>query len=350
MEVPPIRGRRQLLPRTSFSLLAILRVGTLRGLTVQQCLSGTGLREPPAGDLEISPECELTAAANVISLTGSPAQLGLDVGRRATIGSLGVFGFALLSSPTVLDALELACQYSPLAGGFTRTFVERVPHEVRIIFDDNDFPQPLRDFALMRDVGVCLSLNPHILPTSVPAVLHVRLDSQALSRQSAARNIEKIVFNSDRNFVGIPAEWTRHPLPQADPATTEFCRARCRELLERHMQRSGVAAQVRDLMAQDPLRNSSMAHTARELHVNTRTLRRRLDDENTSFRAVRDEFRSVLAVELLARYGLTVEQVALRLGYTEPSSFVRAFVRWHGKSPARYRDESRTLSDAVEPH
>ncbi len=98
-----------------------------------------------------------------------------------------------------------------------------------------------------------------------------------------------------------------------------------------------MARRVRDrLLAADGLR-VGMDVVAADLAMDVRTLRRRLADEGTGYRALVDEVRLTLAEELLATRALSVEQVARRLGYGDASSFVRAFTRWTGVPPGRFR-------------
>jgi AraC-like DNA-binding protein len=94
---------------------------------------------------------------------------------------------------------------------------------------------------------------------------------------------------------------------------------------------------VRSRLLAEPGTIPSMAQIARELNVTTRTLHRHLAAEGVSFRTLIDEVRETLATELLTGTGLSVEQVARRLGYAEPASFTHAFIRWHGVAPGRYR-------------
>ncbi|USX52616.1 helix-turn-helix transcriptional regulator [Lentzea sp. HUAS12] len=72
------------------------------------------------------------------------------------------------------------------------------------------------------------------------------------------------------------------------------------------------------------------------LHLSARTLRRHLAAEGTSVRRLVDEARRTEAVELVALDHLSVEQVALRLGYTDAATFIRAFRRWSGTTPGAY--------------
>jgi AraC-like DNA-binding protein len=84
----------------------------------------------------------------------------------------------------------------------------------------------------------------------------------------------------------------------------------------------------------------SQDQVASALHFNVRTLRRQLADEGTTFRALVEETRQLLAEELLATGRLTIEEIADRVGYAEASSFVHAFKRWKGVAPRRYARET----------
>ena len=71
--------------------------------------------------------------------------------------------------------------------------------------------------------------------------------------------------------------------------------------------------------------------------AHTDALRRRLDEEGSHFRQLLDEVRQALAEELLATGGLTLEEIAERLGYGEVSNFIHAFKRWKGVAPRRFQ-------------
>ena len=75
---------------------------------------------------------------------------------------------------------------------------------------------------------------------------------------------------------------------------------------------------------------------AETLHVNARTLHRALQREGWSFNAMVEEQRRYVAHDLLTVGGVSVSEMAERLGYSEVSNFSRAFRRWYGVSPGRY--------------
>lgn len=80
-----------------------------------------------------------------------------------------------------------------------------------------------------------------------------------------------------------------------------------------------------------------LAEVARRAHVSERTLHRRLAEEHTSFRNLKEGLRRELALERLTRSRQPVARIAADLGYTDPSAFYRAFVAWTQLSPTAYR-------------
>jgi AraC-like DNA-binding protein len=98
-----------------------------------------------------------------------------------------------------------------------------------------------------------------------------------------------------------------------------------------------VARAVREALGPALATAPSMAAVARGLGLSPRTLHRRLTDEGTSFRAVKEALRRERALQRLEKTNRSVALIAADLGYTEPSAFFRAFIGWTGISPSLYR-------------
>lgn len=97
-----------------------------------------------------------------------------------------------------------------------------------------------------------------------------------------------------------------------------------------------VSAFLRDRL---PGSKPQLAEVAQELGLSERTLARRLAEQGTSFRQILQMTQADLAVELLNSSPLTLAQVAIETGFTEQSTFSRAFKRWVGRAPSEYRQE-----------
>lgn len=98
-----------------------------------------------------------------------------------------------------------------------------------------------------------------------------------------------------------------------------------------------MVLRVRDLLRSALPRSLDQDEAAARLNVSARTLHRRLAEEGSSFRAIKDALRRDLALARLAKSEASVAQIAAELGYADPSAFYRAFVEWTGMAPAHYR-------------
>ena len=88
-------------------------------------------------------------------------------------------------------------------------------------------------------------------------------------------------------------------------------------------------------------RRPNIEDIADALHISSRTLQRRLQDEGSSFQRVLEEARHQLARHYLNNSVLELNEAAYLLGYKDANSFVRAFRTWEGVPPARWREEQR---------
>lgn len=94
---------------------------------------------------------------------------------------------------------------------------------------------------------------------------------------------------------------------------------------------------VRDLLRAALPELPSLANVARQLNLSDRTLHRRLEEEGTNFRAIRDALRRDIALSRLRKSRQPLAQLAAELGYAEPSAFYRAVIAWTGMAPSAYR-------------
>ena len=96
-----------------------------------------------------------------------------------------------------------------------------------------------------------------------------------------------------------------------------------------------TAPRVREILARSL--SADLAAVARELGLSERTLHRRLQDEGSSFRAVKEGLRRHLALAQLEQTRKPIADIAADLGYSEPSAFFRAFHAWTGQAPSAHR-------------
>ncbi len=98
-----------------------------------------------------------------------------------------------------------------------------------------------------------------------------------------------------------------------------------------------MVRRVRELLAKDLAAAPTLEAAARTLRLSARTLHRRLAQEGSGFRAIREELRRAQALARLEAPRPRIADIAADLGYSEPSAFFRAFHAWTGESPSAYR-------------
>jgi AraC-like DNA-binding protein len=143
---------------------------------------------------------------------------------------------------------------------------------------------------------------------------------------------------------GCPADWLwfsdeewRSPTAGADAALARLIEEHARILAHRLPQPAGFAAQVQKAIAAAPHEGGSAPDVARALNVSVRTLQRKLVATGTTFREVSEGVRGRLAQGYLTDRRVSIAEVAFLLGFSDQSSFNRAFRRWTGQSPGRWR-------------
>ncbi len=327
---------------TSVQLLA--QLGTDKGLSLDQCLSATGLSVLALADpqQEILASQELQVIANLLQALPQQTTLALEAGQRYQLAHYGIWGYALLSSSSLREALELGLRYLDLTFAFSRIELRTDGERAFLELDALAVPEAVRDFVLLRDCAAIALIQQELTgqpsPFTAVELCLPRPGADELKRYRQTLGCEPR-FGGPHNRIELSSRLLDLPLAGGNAATVQLCEAQCRQLLQRHRARAGLAAKVRELLLSQPGRLLGMPQLAERLHMSERTLRRRLAAEQISFRQLLDESRQALAEELLAVEGLPLETVAQRLGYGELSNFIHAFKRWKGMPPRRYRQQ-----------
>lgn len=324
----------------------MVEVGAEHGVSRQAMLHGSGVS---AADLEdesfgIAADQEIAVIRNLLSQSGlvetaAPLALAVQVGGRYTLGNTGILGFALLTSPTIRAAIGTALTYVGLTSTLLRYCLVEDGDRAALVLDPGEVPDDVRAFVFTRDLTALLC---SIFPATFGGPLSGRLE---LARNDAQEVLDilpsmmDIRVGATRNAFVFPRARLDEPMPQADPRTAQLCATQCEDLLQSRRRRSGTAHRTRIQLLRDPAAMPSAEQVAHEFGVNVRTLRRHLVSEGTSFQELRNEVREQLAVELLGDLGLTVTEVARRLGYADISTFSHAFKRWRDVSPRTFQSQ-----------
>jgi len=147
-----------------------------------------------------------------------------------------------------------------------------------------------------------------------------------------------IRFGQSENALVFPARYLEYPLVQTETSLRDFLNTAPYQLLVMVNDDQSLKSQVVALFGKDFSRElPSAEEVAASLNMSVSTLRRRLQDEATSFQRIKDECRKEAAVTYMNSPQLTINEVARLMGFDEPSAFFRSFKKWTGMTPGDYR-------------
>lgn len=318
----------------------LLQVAERYGLTARRMLngSGLGLRDVDDPTTSVSFAQEFHLIRNLQHHCRDVAALGVEVGSLYKITSLASIGFVLVSSPTLRAGIDLFLRYIDLNVSMARASREDDGPEPSITFADRDLPADVRDFVVERSIAAGVSVTSQILGRkAVPRRVLLRgLAPRTVGRYRRFLGVIP-AFGADRNALAFKQSDIDASLELANPVALRMAEEYCALTLQAQRARSGLAGVVRDRIGRSPRSIPSVDVLASSLFMSERSLRRRLEDEGTTYQALCLEVRHVIAEQLLAVPDLTVKRIAERVGYSEPAAFSRSFTRWKGMSPSAYR-------------
>jgi AraC-like DNA-binding protein len=263
--------------------------------------------------------------------------LGVRVGRRVSLSALGALGFLMQSSPTVADALQALGAHLQVHDRAAVVTLEAGPTNCRlgyrITVPDVEQADQLYCVAALAGVRIMQALcggNWRAQEVSLP---FPPPNDVAPLREAFGAPMR---FGADRMVLVFPAADLARPLATADALLHRMMSERIAEL--ETLAPEGLAGEVRQWLRTMVFAAGCTPRVmAARLGIPVRTLNRRLAEQGTSVRTLRDEVRRDTACHLLAQTARTAGEVGQLLGYSDPAAFTRAFGRWTGLAPARWR-------------
>jgi AraC-like DNA-binding protein len=307
------------------------------GVSANELLAGSGLSE---GDLS-DPHARVpgTVALFIIerarSLTGEPG-IGIHRGLQTHALHYGRLGFATAAAPTMRAAIELAIRYSAVV---TSSFSFRLRcnrQTAELILDEQADFGSVRDVILFSTLLGIRQVGRAMTGGDWSSTLDLVIDDPGYT---AAFDIGQVRFRQPVNRLLFDASRLDLPHTMHDPAAMRLGIELCERELGVLGQGQRFAGRARSLLWDSASGFRSLERLAEALHVSTRTLKRRLAAEETSYRELLDVERREQALSLLAATELSLSQIASKLGYAHLANFERAFRRWTSQTPTEYRRE-----------
>lgn len=268
--------------------------------------------------------------------------IGLVLAQQATPDDFGLFGFLTSSTETLGDMCQLFDRYQRiLMQGASMEFIregEQIEARYRITSSIKDGVVQDVEFSLAVLIRIVQeALDTDWLPERT-SFEHSRFGPEEDYRHFFGQTLS---FDQTRNAIWFSVDLWDLPLPTANSMLFSVLADQANRLLKEIEDSADFLGQVRFLVSSRlGAEDFSIESLAQELNMSSRTLHRRLRQENTTFKDVKLELMLEVAKDALLNEEVSIADLAQTLGYSESSAFVRVFKRLQGVSPLQFRKQN----------
>ncbi|MBZ4019800.1 AraC family transcriptional regulator [Streptomyces purpurogeneiscleroticus] len=334
-------------PRTMVGVAILCEWAAEQGVDVGVLLRGSRITPRSLADPDelLEARQEIAVIRNLLDAFGDRPGLGVELGRLYHLTAYGYFGYLLAACSSVRETIRYGLRYALLTFAFsTITARIREPGQYVLAMDSDDVPEDIRRFVVERDVAATVQIQREVFPgpNRVP-LREVRLPfaTDETRRPPVYQDHFQVPvrFGRPRAELVFDVRYLDQVPPMANAHTALLMIEQCERIRTERLHCTGVSAQVRAHLLDRGSLDTSLESVAERLHYAPRTLRRRLANEGTTFRAILDEVRRGVAENLLRDPSIPRYEIAQLLGYQDWSSFLRARRRWQGgvgtRTPAK---------------
>lgn len=323
-------------------LLPIARVLQARGYDAIEVIESVGLDTGKIVDPEwrVGADDFTNLIRRCVEVTGDEA-FGLYAGEELQPQVLHGLGLAWLTSDTVYDGLRRLVRFARIIASIAELELEETGETVVLHIhrklDLENLEYASRDYGIALIVRMCqLTLGQFIAPISIEIERPTPAQPDRWEYMLASR----VSFEAP----GTCITWSRADiegqLVTGDPQLAQANDEQAMAYMDSLLNQSFAREVVEKILARLPDGPPEQALIASDLFVSSRTLQRKLKDENVSFSDLMQDCRLQLAKRYLKLNHRSVVETSYLLGFSEPSAFSRAFKRWTGESPAQFRDRA----------
>jgi len=266
--------------------------------------------------------------------------------RRMKVGSFAMICRSLIHCKTLKSALVRMLRFfNLLLDDFSCSLVVDVAH-FRIVIEERGGGNTLNAVAvqpkifghetlLMMQHGLACWLIGRRIPIISASFSY---EEPIYSEEYRFMYSTQLAFNQAVTSLSFSSLHLDLPVVQNEASATEFLRGAPANIVLKYKNNSSFSANIRRRLRVTARTEWPDFDTfAKGLHMTGSTLRRRLGEEGQSYQSIKDQLRRDMAIDYLSHSSKSVMDIAIELGFAEPSAFHRAFKKWTGSSPGEYR-------------
>ena len=301
-----------------------------------------GMEDLCRNDFLVSYRQTVRFVKRAINLLGEDA-LGLKVGISQHPGSWGIVGLGLLACKNYADAVSFGISNEQWLGSMVNTSYHIESGQV-IVQAAPKFNEPALTRYIAEELVASVVSVARYLRAPEPCLKWAEFPYPAPAWVDAYETILKcpVRFDAPAMRFSFDQTWLDQPLLTHD----EFMLAQSNSLLTELNRKIANSCDLVDSVQRYIQAHLSEGLTietvANRLHMSERTLRRRLQAKGLKFKDILEQERRRSAANLLSKKDALINDIAQQSGYSNPSSFRRAFKKWTGKAPSHLKND---LSD-----
>lgn len=322
-------------------ILPIAQALRLEGVDALELIEGQGI--DAAGvinpDRRISIDKMQGLLRRCVEVTEDEA-FGLVAAEQLQPQVLHGLGLAWLASDTVYEGLKRTVRFGTLMATAVDLKLEEdgdfIHLEIGSNLEIDDFVYASRDFGVGMITRMCrLTLGEFLAPVRIEIERPVPQEPERWEYMLSA----PVTFECETTRITWYRADIMEPLATGDPVLARINDEQTQSYLDSFLAQSTSREVVGKIVEKLPSGPPNQQQIADAMNVSNRTLQRKLKDEGTSFMDLLQDTRLQLARKYLRQPNRSVVETAYLLGFSEPSTFSRAFKRWTGEAPAEFRDK-----------
>lgn len=327
----------------------LLEQASAAGCDAEALLTEVGLSSSDLQSKDVIPSLKYGELYQLVMRKTHDEWFGMFSAGKVPLGAFRIMCLTLLQCSTLRQVIIRAGEFAEICRGMnTRYYLEENALEAAITLrpvnhiSEAEFQQKLDEAKPVHLLTAVLTWHRFaewLVASDLP-IKHVLVtyDNTHTEESLVYTEVRSILFEQPYNGIVYDTACLDLPVVQNEENLLNFLRTAPYHLVTEDPAHIRFADKVRNILKKDVSASMpSSDEVASQLHMSTTTLRRKLQNDNTSYQRLKDECRMEAAFHLLNCADLSNNEIAQKLGFDEPSAFFRSFKKWTGQTPGEYR-------------
>lgn len=266
---------------------------------------------------------------------------GLHMGEFAEAGSWSILGYMMMNCKTLGEAFEKSGRYSRIIGNLIEGSIRIKFNKIKVILDTPPHAPKMSRHCFESTISSSVRMMRTLSGRDLCPLEVTFIYPQPESTAEYERVFKcPVLFEQKQNSFTIDMSMVNVPVLMANPDLLAYFERYAQDFIA-GLERKDVTTQevTRIILANLDDVSLSIRKVAKEMAMSVRTLQNHLADEGVVFSDLMQDIRERLAKRYLSE-GYTVEQITYLLGFSQPSTFRKAFKKWLGVTPKEYREQA----------